>query len=323
MDLTTLARQIAEGRRLTANDDLDFLIDCDLDALCRCADVVRQRFIGDKVDLCAIINGRSGRCSEDCKFCAQSSRHATKCATYAFLPEEEILETCRERERDGVERFAIVTSGKALDGDEFDRALRAFALMREKTSVSLCASMGFLTFDQLKKLKNAGVTSYHHNIETSRRFFPQICTTHTFDQKIQTLQNARAAGLRLCSGGIFGLGETWRDRIDMALTLAEIRVDSIPINALMPIQGTPLENNKRLTEQELLRIVAIFRLIVPAADIRLAAGRALMREDGKRAFCSGASATITGDMLTTAACATIKSDRRMLQELGRVVPQID
>ncbi|MBP5621234.1 MAG: biotin synthase BioB, partial [Thermoguttaceae bacterium] len=254
---------------------------------------------------------------------AQSSRHAAKCDAYELLAEEEILETCVARERDGVDRFAIVTSGKALDGKEFDRALRAFALMKQKTSVGLCASMGFLTLDQLKQLKAAGVTSYHHNVETSRRFFPQICTTHTFDQKIQTLQNARAAGLRLCSGGIFGLGETWSDRIDMALTLADLQVDSIPLNALMPIPGTPLEKNRRLTEQELLRIVAIFRLIVPTADIRLAAGRALMREDGKRAFCSGASATITGDMLTTVACATIKSDRAMLQDLGRVVPHVD
>ena len=323
MDLTTLAEQIAEGRSLTANDDLNFLIDCDLDALCRCADVVRQRFIGDKVDLCSIVNARSGLCSEDCKFCAQSSKNRSQCEVYAFLPEETILETCLARERDGVGRFALVTSGKALGGEEFERALRAFALMKQKTSLALCASTGFLTFEQFKRLKEAGVTTYHHNIETSRRFFPEICSTHSFEQKIETLKLARAAGLRLCSGGIFGIGETWNDRIDMALTLAEIQVDSIPINALIPIPGTPLENAPRLEEADILRIVAIFRLIVPTADIRLAAGRALMREDGKRAFCSGASATITGDMLTTAACATIKSDRRMLQELGRVVPQID
>ena len=323
MDLTTLAEQIAEGRSLTANDDLNFLIDCDLDALCRCADVVRQRFIGDKVDLCSIVNARSGLCSEDCKFCAQSSKNRSQCEVYAFLPEETILGTCLARERDGVGRFALVTSGKALGGEEFERALRAFALMKQKTSLALCASTGFLTFEQFKRLKEAGVTTYHHNIETSRRFFPEICSTHSFEQKIETLKLARAAGLRLCSGGIFGIGETWNDRIDMALTLAEIQVDSIPINALIPIPGTPLENAPRLEEADVLRIVAIFRLIVPTADIRLAAGRALMREDGKRAFCSGASATITGDMLTTAACATIKSDRRMLQELGRVVPQID
>lgn len=322
MDLTTLATQIAEGRRLTANDDLNFLVECDLDALCACADLVRKNFIGEKVDLCAIVNARSGRCSEDCKFCAQSSRNRTQCDVYAFLPEETILKTCLAREQDGVGRFGLVTSGRALGGEEFEQALRAFKLMSHKTSIRLCASMGFLTFEQLKSLKNAGVSTYHHNIETSRRFFPKICSTHSFEQKIETLKLARAAGLRLCSGGIFGIGETWNDRIDMALTLAEIQVDSIPINALIPIPGTPLENEPRLKESDILRIVAIFRLIVPTADVRLAAGRALMREDGKRAFCSGASATITGDMLTTAACATIKTDREMLQELGRVVPHI-
>lgn len=314
-----LAREIVEGKRLTSQDDLEPLISGDLDALCAAADYAREKLVGNRVELCAIVNAKSGRCSEDCKFCAQASRHDTDCAVHPLLSEEKLLEACQAYEREGVDRFALVTSGRALGGEEFERALRAYALMKEKTSISLCASMGFLTLEQLKRLKDVGVTTYHHNVETSRRFFPQICTTHSFDQKIETIKNAKAVGLRVCSGGIFGLGETWQDRVDMALALAECQVDSIPLNALIPIKGSPLEDAPTLQESEILRIVAIFRLIVPTTDVRLAAGRALLSRDGKRAFCAGASATITGNMLTTVSSATIRSDRLMLKELGRDV----
>ena len=173
--------------------------------------------------------------------------------------------------------------------------------------------------EQLHRLHQAGVTSYHHNIETSRRNFPNICTTHTYDMKVETLKKVKAEGMCACSGGIIGMGETWEDRLDMAVSLAELGIDSIPINALMPIPGTPLENMPQLTEDEILRTIAFFRYINPEANIRLAAGRALLTNDGETAFKAGASATITGNMLTTAACATIRSDRSMLADMGRDV----
>ena len=177
--------------------------------------------------------------------------------------------------------------------------------------------MGFVTREQIRRLKAAGVTSYHHNIETSKRNFPNICTTHTYDMKIETLKMVKEEGLCPCSGGIIGMGETWEDRLDMAISLAEIGVESIPLNSLMPIPGTPFENLPRLTEPEILRTVAFFRYINPLANIRLGAGRALLTNDGETAFKAGASATITGDMLTTVACATIRSDRKMLKDMGR------
>ncbi len=182
--------------------------------------------------------------------------------------------------------------------------------------------MGFLTEEQLHRLHEAGVNSYHHNIETSKRNFPNICTTHTYEQKIETLIKVKKEGMYVCSGGIIGMGESWEDRIDMAVSLSEVEADSIPINALMPIKGTPLENLEFLSEDDILRTIAIFRFINPKADIRLAAGRALLTNDGERAFKSGASATITGDMLTTVACATIKSDKTMLEALGRDVTPV-
>lgn len=319
MNALDLAQEIINGRRITREDDLTFFLQCDLKELCEGADRIREHFIGDKVDLCSIINGRSGRCPEDCKYCAQSAHHHTDCEVYDFLPEEKIVEACKLNESEGVDRFSIVTAGRALDGEEFDKAIHAFETMHRECKIDLCASMGFLNEEQLHRLHEAGVTSYHHNIETSRRNFPNICTTHTYEQKIETLKKVKAEGMCACSGGIIGMGETWEDRLDMAVSLAELGIDSIPINALMPIKGTPLEELPRLTEDEILRTIAFFRYINPLANIRLAAGRALLTNDGEIAFQSGASATITGNMLTTAACATIRSDRQMLENLKRDV----
>lgn len=319
MNMTALAKAIIAGRRINRQDDLNMFLTCDLKELCEGADLIRKHFIGDKADLCSIINGRSGRCPEDCKYCAQSVHNHTDCEVYDFLPEEKILETCRLNESEGVDRFSIVTAGRALSGEEFEKAIHAYETMHAECKIDLCASMGFLNAEQLHRLHTAGVTSYHHNIETSKRNFPNICTTHTYEQKLETLKLVKEEGMCACSGGIIGMGETPEDRLDMAVSLAELKVDSIPLNALMPIPGTPLENCPHLTEDEILRTIAFFRYINPEANIRLAAGRALLTNDGERAFQSGASATITGNMLTTAACATIRSDKHMLKKLGRDV----
>lgn len=319
MDIKKLADEIIGGRRITRQDDLNMFLTCDLKELCEEADRIREHFIGDKVDLCSIINGRSGRCPEDCKYCAQSAHNHTSCEIYDFLPEEKIAEACKLNESEGVDRFSIVTSGRALSGGEFEKAVHAYKTMHAKCRIDLCASMGFLNAEQLHRLHEAGVTSYHHNIETSKRNFPNICTTHAYEQKLETLKLVKKEGMCACSGGIIGMGETWEDRLDMAVSLAELGIDSIPINALMPIEGTPLENQPRLTEDEILRTIAFFRYINPEANIRLAAGRALLTNDGEIAFQSGASATITGNMLTTVACATIRSDKQMLENLGRDV----
>lgn len=319
MDMTTLADEIIAGRRISRQDDLNMFLTCELKELCEGADRIREHFIGDKVDLCSIINGRSGKCPEDCKYCAQSAHNHTKCEIYDFLPEEKIVDACKLNESEGVDRFSIVTSGRALSGEEFEKAIHAYETMHAECKIDLCASMGFLNAEQLHRLHKAGVTSYHHNIETSRRNFPNICTTHTYEQKLETLKLVKEEGMCACSGGIIGMGETWEDRLDMAISLAELGIDSIPINALMPIEGTPLENQPQLTEDEILRTIAFFRYINPEANIRLAAGRALLTNDGEIAFQAGASATITGNMLTTAACATIRSDKQMLKNLGRDV----
>ncbi len=318
MDLKKLADDIINGKRLKREDDLSFFINCDLDALLEGADKIREYFCGDKVDLCTIINGRSGRCGEDCKYCAQSAHNHTNCEVYDFLPKEKILAEALANEKEGVDRFAIVTAGRSLSGEDFEKAIDAYETMHRECKLDLCASLGFLTKEQFHRLHEAGVTSYHDNIETSRRNFPNICTTHTYDEKIATIKMAQEEGFCVCSGGIIGMGETWEDRLDMAVSLAELGIMSIPINALMPILGTPLENLKQLSEEDILRTIAFFRYINPEANVRLAAGRALVTNDGEAAFSGGASATITGNMLTTSG-STIESDKKLLRGLGRDV----
>lgn len=210
MNALKLAEEIIGGRRLKRGDrELEELLTVDLTELCQAADKLRETYCEDKVDLCTIINGRSGRCSEDCKYCAQSAHSKTGCEEYAFLPEDVIVAACKANEREGVDRFSIVTSGRSLTGEEFKHALAAYRRMAEECKIDLCASHGFLTREQLHELHLAGVTSYHDNIETSRRFFPEICTTHTFDQKLETIRAAKEEGLCVCSGGIIGMGETW------------------------------------------------------------------------------------------------------------------
>ena len=314
-DMIVLANEIISGKRLNKGDDISFLLTAELSELCRGADRIRAALCGDHVDLCGIINGKSGKCPENCKFCAQSAHNHTGVKEYGFLDENAILEECKHYEKKGVHRFSIVTAGRTLSDEDFEKAVSAYTLMNRECDIDLCASHGLLTEEQFQRLYDSGVRMYHANIETSRRNFPNICTSHTFDDKIACIKRAQKCGFKVCSGGIIGMGETWEDRIDMAFTLSELNIASIPINALTPIDGTPLGNNKPLSEDEILRTVAVFRYINPTAYIRLAAGRNLMKNSGKAAFNAGANATITGDMLTTSG-NDIRGDLEMLSGMG-------
>ncbi|MGP1432585.1 MAG: biotin synthase BioB [Treponema sp.] len=320
MNIRQTAKDIVNGKRLSKHDELNFLITCDLHELCSAADYIRQELCGDSVNLCTIINGKSGACSENCRFCTQSASSHSGCTVHNFLSTSEICAEAALNEQEGAHRFSIVTSGRALSGKDFEQSLEAYRQIRLNHNINLCASMGLVTFEQLVKLHEAGVTTYHCNLEASERFFPSICTTHTFADKIRTIQAAQKAGLAVCSGGIIGMGETWQDRIDMALTLANLNVVSIPVNILTAISGTPLQNRPPLQEVEILRTVAIFRFINPAKDIRLAGGRRLLNNNGRAAFLSGANAAITGNYLTTAGY-TIAQDRVMLSALGRRIEE--
>nr|WP_318681254.1 biotin synthase BioB [uncultured Treponema sp.] len=318
MTITELKEKILSGYRITRNDELTIFTICDFMELCQAADEIREKFSGNQVELCSIINGKSGHCSENCRFCAQSAFNKTDCETYDFIEDEKIVARAVQDANEGVHRFAIVTSGRSLSGADFEKAINVYKKMSSTLKMNFCASFGFLTKDQLLRLKDAGVTRYHHNIETSRRNFPNICTSHTFDMKLETIKTVKEIGMKICSGGIIGMGETFEDRIDMALTLSEAGVDSIPINALMPIKGTPFENIRQLSEDEILRTIAMFRFINPQSTIRLAAGRKLLSNSGEKAFNAGANAMITGNMLTTSG-TTIAGDISLMKKMGRNV----
>ena len=310
-----LAEKIISGGKINRSE-AESLVESPLEEVQAGAALIQKKFRGNHVDLCTIINGKSGRCSENCKYCAQSARHKTGIDEYDFLPVKEILAVALANEAAGVNRFSIVTSGRALDGKNFDKAIAAYEIMRGKLkTLELCASHGILNAEQLKRIKAAGVKRYHHNLETSRRYFAEICTTHTYDERIKTIKLAQSAGLEVCSGGIIGMGETWQDRIDLAFELEGLGIKSIPINILTAIKGTALENMPRLRPEEILRTIAIFRYINPQADVRFAAGRNFLPDNGASALLNGASAAITGNMLTTSN-NNIENDLKLLRKLG-------
>lgn len=314
--MIALAEKIIDGYRLTKEDDLSVLLTADLDELCTGADKIREKLCGNKVDLCSIINGRGGRCSENCKFCAQSAHHNTDCEEYGFLERKTFMEGCAYASEQGVNRYSIVTAGRTMEGEDLEKAIAAYQAMHEEyPDMILCASHGLVKGADLKRMREAGVTMYHSNVETSEHFFPEICTTHTYEDKLNEIRLAKEAGMEVCSGGIFGMGETWQDRLDMAALLAQLQVNSIPLNFLLPIKGTPLEDREKLTQEEIIRIVAIFRYLNPTAFIRIAAGRSYFEQGGEILFRAGANATLTGDMLTTVG-NNIAQDREMLKGLG-------
>lgn len=314
-NIEKLADQIIAGLRLKRGDDFSLFLTAPLEAMEEGAGRVQRHFCGNHIDFCTIINARSGRCGENCKYCAQAACHHTGVDEYGFLPKEEIIKVAKADQDAGANRFSIVTSGRALTGKDLDHAIETYEEMKKTLTIGLCASHGILPREAFQRLRKAGVTSYHHNIETSRRFFPSICTTHTYDDRIKTIKIAQEEGFCVCSGGIIGMGETWEDRIDMAISLSELGIESIPINSLMAIPGTELEGRQPLPAEDILRTIAIFRFINPTANIRLAAGRKLLPQNGETAFTSGASASITGNMLTTSG-TTIKEDMEMLTRLG-------
>ena len=280
------------------------------------ADEIRKSMCGNGFDICTIVNGKCGRCSEDCKYCAQSAHYHTACTeSYPLLSTEELVEGAKHNERQGVLRYSIVTSGRRLSDAEVDQVCESIRRIKEETSIEVCVSFGLLEEEHFRRIKAAGASRVHCNLESSARYFPYIGTTHTYEEKIRTLEAAKAAGLSVCSGGILGLGETMEDRIDMVLTARELGVKSIPVNLLNPIPGTPYENRQPLTNEEACRSVAVFRFLIPDASVRLAGGRGLVGDKGEACFKSGANAAISGDMLTTAGI-TVETDMALIHQLG-------
>jgi biotin synthase len=306
---------IEKGEDITFEQAWELAATARPEELFRAADTVRRRIHGDVFDLCSIINARSGRCSEDCRFCAQSGRYGTDIETYDIIGSDEALIQGRDNDIHGVRRFSLVTAGRTATRQQLEEYGKIYRELRLQTGLKLCASMGLLTREKADLLRSSGVERYHCNLEACRNFFPKVCTTHTWDEKVETIRIAREAGMEVCSGGIIGMGETLKDRLELAFELRELEVLSIPINILTPIANTPFENLRPLPLSEILTCIALFRFINPRAVIRLAGGRSRMGAKQYRCFSSGANGAIVGNYLTTAG-NSLDEDLLAIRDLG-------
>ncbi|MEI7428996.1 MAG: biotin synthase BioB [Betaproteobacteria bacterium] len=314
--IEALKNRVLSGGQITSEEALQLAETPEKEALYAAADQVRRHFMGPAVDTCSIMNAQSGRCSEDCKWCSQSRYFKTGVPEYKLVSEEEGVKEALENSRQGVGSFSLVTSGRSLKPKQVDEACKIYQAIAQQSPIKLCASMGLLRTPELKKLKAAGVGRYHCNIETAASHFPSLCSAHTFEQKQRTIREAQALGMKICSGGIFGMGESMAQRIEMAFSLREMEIDSIPVNILNPIEGTPLQGSKPLSDEELLVSLALFRLINPTAHLRLCGGRSLIFHIQEKALSAGVSAALVGDYLTTLGSG-VAQDMEMFERLGR------
>jgi len=280
-------------------------------------EAIRRHYKGTEVNLCGIVSAKSGLCKEDCSFCSQSTAFETDAEEYPMAEPEEIVSAALKAEKNGAREFSIVTSGtRVAKGGDLSRLTTALREMKGKTDMERCASLGNVDEDAMRELKDAGLESYHHNLETGRSFFPAVCTTHDYDDDVETIRRARKLGFYTCSGGIFGLGEAWKDRIELIETLRELDVDCVPVNFLNPRPGTPLEKAENLTPVECLKIIAVTRLMLPTKDVIICGGREVnLRDLQPLIFAAGANGMMIGNYLTTKGRAA-EDDLKMLEDLG-------
>jgi biotin synthase len=317
--IDTLTRQVLKSAPLT-RAQADWLVTevgtDHLPALLEGAGRIRDRFQGTKVKCCSIAATHVGRCSENCAFCSQSAHHGTAGVPASQLETEQIVQAAFEAADNGAQYFGLVNSGRRVRDGEIDRLVPAIERISQSGRIGVCASLGFLTEAQAKRLAGLGIRHYNHNLQTSRRFYPEIASTHTYDDRLETLRHLKNAGVGLCCGALFGMGEMWADRIDLAFELRSLKPDVVPINFLIAVEGTPLAGRQPLDPKECLKIIAVFRFLLPEPEIKVAGGRELCLGDMQdRIFAAGATGFIVGNYLTTCGQSPDR-DRRMLAELG-------
>lgn len=313
-----LTKRAIENKNITIEDALQ-IVDLGkehLFSLLAATSEIREHFKGKTISLCAIVNAKSGRCAENCRFCAQSAHYETDALEYPLISSEEIISKGREAWEEGAHLFGIVTSGTEIsDPGEWDEIHCAVGGLND-VGIKPCGSLGMLSPEAASGLRRAGLFRYHHNLETSRSFFDHICSTHDYEEDIETVKIAKRAGLSVCSGGIIGLGESMEQRIELAFTLKELNVDSVPINILNPISGTPLMGTPHLTPIEILITLATFRFILPDKDIKLCGGKERnLRQLLPLGIAAGVNSLMTGNYLTTTGRNT-ELDLEMIRDLG-------
>lgn len=317
-DFDKLAEKVCRGDGITFDEAIGLIgltRNSDIIYLAGLANHIREKFCGLKIDLCSIVNAKSGGCPEDCKFCAQSSSYRTECPAYPLLSKEVILNKAIEAKKIGVKSFCVVTSGRAVNDADFVRILEILKSIKDLGMNPNC-SLGFLTEERIKALESVGVKEYNHNIETARSHFSSICTTHKFEDRVETVRMVKCSRLRACCGGIIGMGESQRQRIEMAFSLKELNVDCVTLNILNPRPGTPLEYSPHITPMEIIKTIAVFRFILPKVTIKLAGGREVnLRDLQSLGLSAGANGLIIGGYLTIRG-RTPEEDLEMVRDLG-------
>ncbi|WP_136513480.1 biotin synthase BioB [Geomonas edaphica] len=316
--ITEIAQRIIAGGSITPEEAVR-LTEAEGSAiydLFRAATRVKEHFVGNEVHLCSIINAKSGRCAENCAFCAQSSHHTTDAPVYPLVQEDQMVECAKTAETNGSACFGIITSGTTVKGQELEQILAALRRIRKETTILPSCSLGIIDEETALKLKDAGMDTYHHNLETAESFFPNICTTHAYSEDVETVRAVKKAGVKVCSGGIFGMGESAAQRVEMAFTLKELDVDSVPMNFLNPIDGTRLEGAALISTMECLKTIAVYRLILPEKRITICGGREKnLRDLQSWIFFAGANGTMIGNYLTTLG-RNVDTDLTMFSDLG-------
>jgi len=319
MALKDIKKKIEENTPLTPEDGLQlayFMVGGKGAGLLSLARDIQSELHGPVIELCAIVNAKSGACPHNCSFCAQSSHHRSPIKAYPLRQPKGLLEAAQAAQKSGAHRFSIVTSGAKVSRQELLMICEAIELIKGKTDLLPCASLGKITLDEALLLKEAGLVRYHHNLETNRDFYPRVCTTQTYEDRLSTIHIAREAGLEICVGGILGLGESVQDRVKFALEIKHLNPDSIPLNFLDPRPGTPLETQPLLTPDEVIMTIALFRIIIPDIPIRLAGGRAKVLGDKQAAAIkAGINGLMIGDYLTTKG-TEIQADHEMIASLN-------
>lgn len=314
-DLNALKEYTSNGESVSDKIALEILNSQseDMPDIFSCTNSLRIKHFGKKIHLCSILNAKSGSCEQDCTFCAQSAHHKTKNETYDFVSQNKIVDAFRSAGKLPIGHFGVVTSGGALSDNNIDKFIETIKSEKNDT-VHWCASLGLLTKKQLVSLKEAGLKRFHHNLETAQSFFSNICTTHEYSQRLDMVRNVKEAGLELCCGGIMGLGESKEQRVEFARTLQREKVDAIPLNFLIPVTGTPMEGKDIMPPMDIIRIISMFRMVNPTAEIKVCAGRIHLRDLQSMIFYAGATGMMVGQLLTIAG-REVPVDMQMLEDL--------